>query len=147
MLKGTASRVLFGDPALVVGEAFTDPAFRITVAPEASALRITAVLSNPVLKSTYTDTYHADLAENKNLFNDRALLAVRLPEGWDKVSRLEVLDVKAGGRSLEHRLVGYAAESDADARYLHLLIDVLTTGFQQSAFRVKGASVESRVRR
>src|SRR5262249_19638133 len=136
MLKGTASRVLFGDPALVVTDAFTDPPFRVSVEEEGDALRVTATLTNLLLKSAYTDTYHADLAQNPDQFNDRALISAALPAGWTGVSKVEVVDVAAAGQALRHRLVGYAVESDAGGHVLHVQVDVPATGFQQSPFRV-----------
>jgi hypothetical protein len=144
MLKGTASRVLFGDPALIVTDAFTEPPFQITVEDQGDSLHIKAILKNTALKSTFTDTYHSDLASDKNLFNDRALLQVKLPKDWKRVSRVEVVGAKAGGQSLNHRLVGQAVEESGEERYLHVQVDVPTTGFQQSAFRKAGATVELR---
>jgi len=55
MLKGTASRVLFGDPSLIVADAFTGPPFRVTMVERGrDALGVTATLANPALKSTFT---------------------------------------------------------------------------------------------
>jgi len=142
MLKGTAARVLFGDPALIVTDAFTKPPFDTsTEVIDSNKLRITAVLTNTELKSEYTDTYHADLASNKQLFNDRALIIVELPAGWDEVESVEVSSVKASGRDLQHRLVGYVVESDDKINRLHVQVDVPTTGYMQSPFRRAGATV------
>jgi hypothetical protein len=147
MLEGTASRVLFGDPALMFTEPCVEPPFRVEVTEEGDGLRITATLNNPQLKSTYTDTYHADLAADPNLFNDRALLAVDLPAGWSSVSKVGVLGVDAGGKSVRHRLVGYAVESDGDRHTLHVQVDVPTSGYMESPFRVAGATVRLRASR
>ncbi len=147
MLKGTASRVLFGDPALIVTAPFADPPFRVSVADDGDGLQVTATLANTALKSTYTDTYHADLAADPNLFNDRALVTAELPGGWSSVGKVEVTDVEAGGKSLQSRLAGYAVESDGGRRYLHAQVDVPATGFQQSPFRVAGATVRLRASR
>jgi hypothetical protein len=144
MLEGTASRVLFGDPALVVTDPFTAPAYRVAVEEEGDSLPVTATLDNPRLTSSYTDTYHADLARNPDQFNDRALIAAALPAGWTGVGTVEVIAVEAGGRPLEHRLVGHAVESDAGRRVLHVQVDVPTTGVMQSPFRVAGATVRLR---
>jgi hypothetical protein len=143
MLKGTASRVLFGDPALIVSDAFTGPPFKVAVRPDGRALRITATLANPALKSSFTDTYFSDLSRDKNQFNDRALIVADLPEGWDAVGGVEVIGVAAGGRAMKHRLVGYATE--AGGRRVHVQVDVPSAGFMQSPFRVTGATVELKV--
>jgi hypothetical protein len=147
MLKGTASRVLFGDPALMVLDAFTNAPFSIVQKEKDGALHVTAILSNPLLKSSYTDTYHADLARDKNLFNDRALIVADLPQGWNSVSGVEVVGVKAGGHAMQHRLVGYAVERDGDKRRLHVQVDIPSVGYMQSPFRVAGAEVELKVKR
>jgi hypothetical protein len=146
MLKGTASRVLFGDPALIVCDAFTPPPFTTQVTEEGGALRVTATLANPALRSTFTDTYHNDLNPQAP-FNDRALVVVDLPAGWDAVGPVEVVAVRGGGRTLSHRLVGQAVEQDQGGRRLHVQVDVPAEGFQQSALRTAGATVELLVRR
>ena len=147
MLKGTAARVLFGDPALIVTDAFTAPPFDVTVAPEGDALRATAVLRNAALKATFTDTYHPDLASDPNGFNDRALVSVPLPEGWSRVTQVEVVGVEAGGQALKHRLVGFGVETDGDARTCHVQVDLPSTGYMQSPFRRAGSTVTLRLRR
>jgi hypothetical protein len=147
MLKGTAARVLFGDPALVVTEEFTKPPFVASMAVEADQLRITAVLANNALKSEYTDTYHADLASNKQLFNDRAFVTCDLPDGWERVDSVNVSSVRVGGQELPNRLVGYAVETDDEVRRLHVQVDVPTTGYMQSRFRRAGATVVLEVSR
>tara|TARA_R110002167_G_scaffold247228_2_gene452807 strand:+ start:199 stop:1749 length:1551 start_codon:yes stop_codon:yes gene_type:complete len=148
MLKGTAARILFGDPALIVSEAFTKPPFEITTKRSgADQLQISAVLSNLQLKSEFTDTYHADLASNKQLFNDRALIVVDLPEDWQDISSVEVTDVRAAGEDIPNRLLGYAVETEGQRQRLHLQVDLPTTGYMQSPFRQKGAMVVLKVRR
>jgi hypothetical protein len=147
MLRGTASRVLFGDPALIVTDSFTGPPFRVSVEEDGDGLRLTATLDNTLLQSSYTDTYHADLAQNPDQFNDRALISAELPPGWTGVGKVEVIEVTAAGRPLQHRLGGYAVESDAGRRVLHAQVDVPATGFMQSAFRVAGATVRLRASR
>ena len=146
MLKGTAARVLLGDPALVVCDAFALPPFTTTVAEEAGALRVTAVLANLAHKSTFTDTYHNDLNPQAP-FNDRALVQVDVPPAWKSVGKVEVVDVRARGQSLPHRLVGQAMEHDQGSRRLYVQVDVAAQGFQRSAIRVTGATVELVVRR
>jgi hypothetical protein len=145
MLRGTASRVLFGDPALVVCDGFTAAPFTTEVTEEDGALRVTATLANPALASTFTDTYHNDL-DPKAPFNDRALVVIDLPPGW-QAGRAEVVAVRTRGQALPYRLVGQAVERDGGARRLHVQVDVAAEGFQKSPLRVKGAMVELLVRR
>lgn len=146
MLKGTAARLLFGDPALVLGDAFAPAPFKTAVEEKGDALRVTATVANPGLKSTFTDTYHNDL-NTQAPFNDRALLVIDLPSDGPAVGRVEVAGVRVGGKALPHRLVGYAVEKDQGARRLHVQVDVPATGFQTSAFRIVGATVEIVARR
>jgi hypothetical protein len=147
MLKGTAARVLFGDPAMVLGEVFVKPPFEVSLEQDESVLRVTAILSNAGLKSTFTDTYHADMAWDPNGFNDRALITVELPEGWQQVGDVEILSVEAGGKPLRSRLVGWGVEHDGDAWRLHLQLDVPTEAYMQSKLRTTGAKVELKVTR
>jgi hypothetical protein len=141
MLKGTAARVLLGDPALVVCDAFLAAPFTVKTAAEGNNLRVTATLANADLKSTFTDTFYNDL-NREAPFNDRALIVVDLPEGWDAVSKIQATKINAGGKELSHRVVGYAVERDGEQRRLHVQIDVPASGFQQSRLRVAGAAVE-----
>jgi hypothetical protein len=147
MLKGTAARVLFGDPSLVVLDRFTDAPFKVVDKQDGNTVHVTATLANSLLKSTYTDTYHDDLARVRNLFNDRALIVVDLPHGWDSVSGIEVVGVTAAGQPMRHRLVGYGVEQDGESRRLHVQVDIASEGFMQSPFRVANAAVELNVRR
>lgn len=147
MLKGTAARILFGDPAMIVSEAFTTPPFDVTVDHDADELTITGELANPELKSEYTDTYHADLASNPQLFNDRALITVDLPDGWESITDLQIGVVQAGGQELPHRLVSYAVETSLGTHRLHVQIDLPTTGYMESTFRQEGARVVVSARR
>lgn len=145
MLKGTASRVLFGDPALIVGDAFAPPPFNVTAAEEPGGLRATATVSNAALKSTFTDTYHGDL-NPKVPFNDRAWVRVDLPAGW-KAGSVEAVGVQSGGKPIPYRLVGYAVEDDGGTRRLHAQVDVRADGFMQSPLRTAGAAVELLIRK
>jgi hypothetical protein len=147
MLKGTAARILFGDPALIVTDAFAAPPFTVTTQEEGDTLTVRAVLASPSLKSTYTDTYHDDLNRGRAPYNDRALIVTELPAGWEKVRAVEIAGVRAGGQLLPHRLVGYAVEQDAGRHRLHVQVDVPAQGFQQSVFRVAGATVDLTVHR
>jgi hypothetical protein len=147
MRTGTAARVLFGDPALGVGQAFTPPPWEIALTPAGEKIwKIVATLRNTDLKSTFTDTYHGDLAGDPNLFNDRALITCDLPDRCGGVKEVRVVRVAAGGATLRSRLIGFAVETDAGARRLHVQVDVPTTGYMQSALRQAGALVELQVR-
>jgi hypothetical protein len=141
MLEGTASRVLFGDPSLIVVDAFTKPPFEVTTKTDGASLRVTATLVNPLLKSTFVDTYFADMSDPK-LFNDRALVSVDLPPQWPAVKSVEVVAVRAKGKVLPHRLVGHAVEGERGARRLHVQVDVPADGYMRSALRAAGAVVE-----
>jgi hypothetical protein len=146
MLRGTAARVLFGDPALIVTDAFTDPPFDITAEQrDDEALTVTASLRNAALKSTFTDTYYSDMSATDQ-FNDRALIAFELPEGWETVGSVEVVRVEADGKQLSNRLIGFAVEEDRSRRRLHVQVDLPSTGHMQSEFRRAGAEVELVVR-
>jgi hypothetical protein len=148
MLKGTASRVLFGDPGLMLMPHFTAPAFEIKVRTEnPDTLLVTAVLQNTDLKATFTDTYHADLSSDPNLFNDRALIICKLPPGWQTARTVEIVQVTARSKPLKSRLVAFGVEQDGGNRLLQVQVDVPTTGYMQSDFRTSGARVELKVQR
>ena len=135
MLKGTAARLLFGNPALVPFDGFAAAPFTTSVQEKGDELRVTATLANRALKSSFTDTYWNDL-NPRAPFNDRALVVIDLPPDWVAISKVEAVAVKAGQTTLPHRLVGHAVETDQGKRRLHVQVDVAATGFQQSAFRV-----------
>jgi hypothetical protein len=143
---GSAARILFGDPALVVCDGFAAAPFNTAVEGRGDELRVTATVANPGLKSTFTDTYYNDLNPQAP-FNDRALVVVDLPSDWPAIGQVDVVAVKVGRQALPHRLVGHAIESDRGIRRLHVQVDVLATAFQSSAFRVVGATVEIVARR
>jgi hypothetical protein len=141
MLKGTASRVLFGDPALVPCEGFASPPFTIVSTLREGMLSVTATVASIALKSTFTDTYYNDLNPQAP-FNDRALVIVDLPAKWTGVNGVEVGSVRSAGEDIPHRLVGYAVEHDQGRARLHVQVDVPAHGFQQSPLRSAGATVE-----
>jgi len=144
MLRGTTARVLFGDPALTVGRAFAAAALDVSAAPSADgSLIVTARLGNDMLRSSFTDTYHSDLAAVKNGFNDRALISFELPVDFGLVTAVEALDATAaGGKKLRHRLVGWGVELDGGRRLLHVQVDLPSSGYMQSEFRTKGSAVK-----
>ena len=141
MLKGTAARVLFGDPALVVGEPFSDPPFQISIDEREQCLFVTATLSNKKLKSTYTDTYHADLAWDRTGFNDRVLIQCDLPAEWKSATYFDVYSFEANGKPLKHRVVAHGIEHDNGQNRLNVQIDVPTTAYMTSPFRSSDSKV------
>jgi hypothetical protein len=141
MLKGTAARLLFGDPALVLCKAFTPEPFTTALTEKEGVLYVTATLANPGLLSTFTNTFTNNLNQQAP-FNDRARIEVELPEKWKTVGQVKVLGVKAGGQTIPHQLVGQGLERDQGILRLHVQVDVPAQGFQQSAFRAEGATVE-----
>jgi len=147
MLRGTAARVLFGDPALTVGRAFAKAALDVSAVPDADgSLIVTARLLNDMLRSSFTDTFHSDLAAVKNGFNDRALVSFELPYDFGSVTSIEVLDATTtGGKKLRHRLVGWGVELDGGRRLLHVQVDLPSSGYMQSEFRTKGSTVKLNV--
>jgi len=140
MLKGTASRVLYGDPSLKVMRPFTDPPFDVVCSAQGQALQVAAVLKNLKLKSTFTETYYSEMSVTRQ-FNDRAQVTCNLPDGWAAVSDIEKLSVTAGGRALAAKLVGFGVEKDREANLLHVLIDLPSTGYQDGPFRKAGAKI------
>ncbi len=83
MLKGTAARILIGDPTLIVCDGFLPAPFSVETAEEGRTLHVIAKVTNPDLKSTFTDTFYNDLNPQVP-FNDRALLVVKLPDETDQ---------------------------------------------------------------
>jgi hypothetical protein len=147
-MKGTASRVLFGDPAMVPTPAFTKAPFDISIQNEGqNTLRVRAILINDKLKSTFTDLYHTDLALNKNAANDRALIVCKLPGGWVTIKTVDIVQVSASSKALKSRLVAFAVEKDAGNYLLHAQVEIEATGFMESNFRKKGVTVELKVQR
>lgn len=147
MLRGTAARVLFGDPALEVGPAFAEPAFEVSAEPDGEgSLIVTAVLNNDELRAGFTDTYHSDLAAVENGFNDRALVGLDLPDGFGPVDSVEVVEAEgAGGKKLSHRLVGWGVEIDGGRRRILAQVDLPSSGYMQSEFRARGSFVRLRL--
>lgn len=140
MLKGTASRVLYGDPSLKVLEPFADPSFDVTCAAQGQALQVTATIKNLKLKSTFTETYYSEMSQTKQ-FNDRALVTCKLPDNWRAVSGIAQLSVTSGGQALTGKLIGFGVEQDGGANLLYVLIDLPSTGYQDGPFRKAGAKV------
>jgi hypothetical protein len=144
MLYGTASRVLFGDPAMMPVEAFAEPPFAVEARETGAGLEVEASVRNLSLKSTFADTFFSDMSETGQ-FNARARLVVDLPPGWG--DRVEVTDlaVRSGGAAVPHRLIAWAVEKDGDSRRLHLQVDARSTGYLESPLQRAGATVTFRV--
>lgn len=141
MRKGTASRILFGDPALKVLDPLTPPPFSVEVVrKDEETLSVTAVVTNPHLRATYTDTYHADLSET-NQFNDRAWIVLPLPEGWKEVSEVSVDRVESEGKAIRHRLIGFAVEEEGAVHQLHIQVDLPSTGYMTGPMRREGSKL------
>ena len=147
MLRGTSSRILYGDPALRIVDALAEKPLEITVEEKAEgALVIGGIVESAEYKATFTDTYHSDMSEVPNQFNDRALITVDLPPAWRDVGSVEVLGSAYGSKSFKHRLVGWAVEEIEGKRLLHVQVDFPTEGYMKSTWRNKGAAVGIRVR-
>jgi hypothetical protein len=142
MLKGTAARVLFGDPTLAPMASFTQAPFVLaTTVGEAGSLKIVATLQNPDLKASFTNTFENGLSGNSP-FNDRALLKIELPESHDSVSDVRLDKIVAGGKTLPGQIVGYAVEHDAGQDFLHVHIDVPSTAYMAGPLRQSGTTIE-----
>ena len=143
MLKGTASRILFGDPSLIVIEKFTEQPFETSIKElDENRLEVKSKLINDKLKSTFTDTYQADMNKNNEAFNDRILLTFQLPEDWDRISKIEDIKITATGKDIEDKLVAFAVEKDNNTYILHIQIDVPTSGYMESDIRNKSTEIE-----
>jgi hypothetical protein len=146
MLWGTASRVLFGDPALTVMEKFCDPPLAVRRQALPGAVRITATVQNSALKSTFSDTYYSDLSLS-GTFNDRILISCPWPAAWRDIETPRIIRLNAQGRSLPCRLVGWAWETDLGKTLLQIQVDVQSTGFMRSYMREPGSEIEIMVQR
>ncbi|MFH1368068.1 MAG: hypothetical protein ABII64_02950 [Elusimicrobiota bacterium] len=142
MMRGTASRVLFGDPALIVTDPITEPPFIIEFNNKTkSRIMLKAILKNARLMSSYTDTFYSDMSDTKQ-FNDRALIDFVLPIEWDSIGSLKVIDVTAGDKHPAFKLIGYSVEKDGENNILHVQVDLTSEGFMSSSFRSEGSEVE-----
>jgi hypothetical protein len=146
MLRGTAARILFGDPTLCPVKAFTKPPVTVKILPKGdSELRIEISPENLQLKAAFTNTFAADLS-NGNPFNDRVHVKVALPETWQKVSEVKLEKVSAAGKEINGRLVGYAAEQDRGNLFLHLQIDLPASGYMTGDFRRPDSNITLTIR-
>ena len=140
MLFGTASRVLFGDPALMPLEAFSAPPFIQTITEREGKLLVDAVTADTKLKSTFANTFASDLSATGQ-FNARARLIIELPPEWNQVGALEQVVVQLKNAVIPHRMVAWKVEKNRGAYFLHVHIDVKATGFLESLLQRPGARV------
>jgi len=142
MLKGTASRVLLGDPSLRIMKPFSlEKPLKFTLDQESEKLTIGTIMNNPQYRAIFTDTFHDTLAFQKNMFNDRALFSIPLPSGFENPSSVQVLGAANGPTTIEYKLQGWAVEKDRDTSLLHIQVDLASQGFMKSEWRNKGAAV------
>jgi hypothetical protein len=134
MLFGTASRILFGDPAFQPFEAVTRPPFELSQHDDDKWV---ATMNNTGLRSTFTDTFHSDLSKP---FNDRVRLRIPLQ---DNAESFQIEDLKIDID--EHRLVGQALEKEGSKRWAHLQVDCPAEALFQSDLRKKGANLRFRL--
>ncbi|MBN2400626.1 MAG: hypothetical protein JXI33_09850 [Candidatus Aminicenantes bacterium] len=141
MLWGTASRVLFGDPALRIMDKFCDAPFDLHVQTEPDAIKIIARVKNNNLKSTFSDAYFSDLSRTGQ-FNDRILISCPWPAPWLEIENPCVTKLTARGKPLPYRLIGSAWEKDRGKIILHIQVDVESSGYMQSLLRNPGCEIE-----
>ncbi len=146
MLWGTASRVLFGDPALRIMDKFCDAPFDIHIQAQPGVVKIVAKVKNNSLKSTFTDTYFSDLSRSGD-FNDRILISCLWPASWLEIEKPLINKLTALGKSLPYRLVGLAWELDQGKIFFHIQVDVESSGYMQSPLRNPGSEIEIMVYR
>ncbi len=146
MMSGTAARLLFGDPSLVLNEAIVSPPLAIRIEEQAGVLNVILTVTDPELKCSLTDTYYSDLSKTPNMYNDRALITIPVPPDWKGIGNVEVINVfDAGGKPLKHRLIGFAVEEDQGRRFLHIQTDIESDAFMKSSFRSRGSVVRLRI--
>jgi hypothetical protein len=142
MLKGTASRVLLGDPSLRIMDPLPlEEPLKFTIEKKPDKLTIGAIMDNPQYKAIFTDTFHDTLAFKKNMFNDRALFSIPLPSGFENPSSVQVLGAAHGPTPIKYKLQGWAVEQDRGTHILHVQVDLESQAFMQSEWRNKGAAV------
>ncbi len=147
MLKGTGSRILFGDPSLRILTPIDEtPPIDITTERKGSVLIVGAIMSNTEYKAIFTDTFHDYLAFKQNMFNDRVLVSVELPENYPTPSTVRVLGAANGSKTIRHRLQGWGVEEDGGKRFVQVQVDLASTGYMQSEWRNRGAAVGIEIR-
>jgi hypothetical protein len=147
MLKGTASRILFGDPSLTPIASFTPPPFKFSISESGeSSLTVSATLENLELKSTYTNTYAAGNSADIP-FNDRALLCFELPAGWTEIKSVDILSITASDKPISGTSTGFAVEHDQGKNLAHIQLDLPANGYMTGPFRQKDAAIVLKILR
>jgi len=142
MVKGTASRVLFGDPSLRIMKPLSvEKPLKFTIENKTQKLIIGAIMNNPQYQAIFTDTFHDYLAFQKNMFNDRVVFDVLLPSGFENPSSVKVLGAAHGPTSLKYKLQGWAVERDQGSHFLQVQVDLASQGFMKSEWRNTGSAV------
>jgi len=138
MLYGTAARLLFGDPRLRPCGPVHEPP--LEVSPLDGAGRTVVTVEHPDIGWSLMDTFDCDMAAQPNGFNDRIHVHMPLdgPAGVRTVSAAAAVD----GKGVPSKVVGFAVEDWEGERYLHVQVDLPSTGYQQGPMRTKGATVE-----
>jgi hypothetical protein len=148
MLKGTASRVLYGDPSLrILKPLQVEKPLEFTVDHKSGKLIIGAIMNNPEYKAIFTDTFHDYLAFKKNMFNDRMLFSIQLPTGFENPSSVKVLGAANGPSNIKYKLHGWGVEQDREKHFLHVQVDLASEVFMKSEWRNTGAAVGIEVQR
>jgi hypothetical protein len=140
MLYGTASRILYGDPAFKPLNSFAEPPYKLDLKERDKELAVTAKINNLDLKSSYTDTFYSDLGSTAP-FNERVRLKIPLPESVSGFSA-KVIEIRSGKEKLTYRLIGAALEKDGPQRWAHIQVDCPAEGFFQSRLRQPGTEIE-----
>lgn len=125
MLYGTASRVLFGDPAVVLGL----PRVKAPLSHAEGEVRV----DNPALQATLTDTFSGDLCSTPNMFNARAVFLLS-----GQKTPVKITGVRVGQRALRFRVVGQAVEL---GKGLRVQVDCESTGMFRSPFFSRRARI------
>ncbi len=125
MLYGTASRVLFGDPAVVLEL----PRVAAPLALAEGEVRV----QNPALAASLTDTFAGDLCSTPNMFNARAVFLLS-----GQKSPVTITGVTVGQKALRYRVVGQAVEL---GRGLRVQVDCESTGMFRSPFFSRQARI------
>jgi hypothetical protein len=103
--------------------------------------------------NSLTDTYHSDLSTDRNLFNARVLLSVRLPQDWNSVAQVKATSAsvvqsflerlrRQEAQKIQHRVVGFAVEEEGAGRSLRVQVDLSSTGYRESPFLRAGSVLE-----
>jgi hypothetical protein len=138
MLYGTAARLLFGDPRLrPCGPVYGAP-LGVSGLDDGGHVKVT--VEHPEVPWSLMDTFECDMAAQPNSFNDR--LCVRIPLGGPADVRSVSASAAADGKSVPSKVVGFAVEDWGGQRYLHVQVDLPSTGYQQGPMRTKSATVE-----